>query len=429
MAFDKSRELFKEAKKYIPGGVNSPVRAYRAVGIEPIFISHGKGSKIYDVEEKEYIDYVCSWGPLILGHAHPQILSSVREALEKGTSFGAPTELEIEMAKMIVSAVPSIEKVRMVSSGTEATMSAIRLARGFIEREKIIKFEGCYHGHADSLLVEAGSGVATLGIPGSPGITKKAASDTITLPYNNLEAVEKILNEQGGEIACLIVEPIAANMGVVPPKAGFLKGLRELTKKYGIILIFDEVITGFRVSYGGAQELYGINPDLTCLGKIIGGGFPVGAFGGKAEIMNYLAPDGPVYQAGTLSGNPVAMTAGIATLKILSNSKIYQKLEEKAGRFSKELKAAAKAAGVKASFTRVGSILSMFFTSEEVIDYTSAKKSDTDKYAKYFANMLENGVYLAPSQFEATFISYAHLDEDINKTIKAAQKALRVIRD
>jgi len=423
-----SRRFFEGAKKYIPGGVNSPVRAFKSVNMEPLFISRGKGSKIYDVDGNEYIDYVCSWGPLILGHVPQGVLSEVEEVLERGSSFGAPTELEVEMAKQVVEAVPSIDEVRMVSSGTEAVMSVIRLARGYTGRNKIIKFDGCYHGHSDSMLVAAGSGVATLGIPGSPGITEGAAEDTIILDYNDLESVEDVIKKRHEEIACVILEPVAANMGVIPPKPGFLEGLRKITEEYGILLIFDEVITGFRVSYGGAQELFGVTPDLTCLGKIIGGGFPVGAFGGRKEVMQHLAPVGPVYQAGTLSGNPVAMAAGLATLKILAKRDIYEKIEKKAAKLSEGLKEAARDAGVDVYCTRVGSISCMFFNDSKVIDYKTAKNSNTEKYALYFKNMLENGIYLAPSQFEACFVSAAHSDEDIEKTITAASDSLRNLK-
>lgn len=423
-----SKRLFENAKQYIPGGVNSPVRAFKSVNMEPLFISRGKGSKIYDVDKNEFIDYVCSWGPLILGHVHPEVIGKVEKTLEKGASFGAPTELEVEMAKQVIEAVPSIDEVRMVSSGTEAVMSAIRLARGYTGRNKIIKFDGCYHGHSDSMLVAAGSGVATLGIPGSPGVTEGAAKDTIILDYNDLESVEDVIKKRHEEIACVILEPIAANMGVVPPKPGFLEGLRKITEEYGVLLIFDEVITGFRVSYGGAQELYGVTPDLTCLGKIIGGGFPVGAFGGRREIMQYLAPVGPVYQAGTLSGNPVAMAAGLATLKILAKRNIYEKLEEKAAKLSNGLKKAAQDAGVDVYCTRVGSVSCMFFNDSKVVDYKTAKNSNIEKYALYFKNMLERGVYLAPSQFEASFVSATHSDEDIKKTIAAASDSLRNLK-
>ena len=425
---EDSKKLFEDAKKYIPGGVNSPVRAFKSVNMEPLFITRGKGSKIYDTDENVFIDYVCSWGPLILGHAHPEVIDKVEEVLSRGASFGAPTELEVEMAKQVAEAVPSIDEVRMVSSGTEAVMSAIRLARGYTGRNKIVKFDGCYHGHSDSMLVAAGSGVATLGIPGSPGVTKGAAEDTIILDYNDLESVEDVITKQHEEIACVILEPIAANMGVVPPEPGFLEGLRKITKEHGILLIFDEVITGFRVSYGGAQEIYGVTPDLTCLGKIIGGGFPVGAFGGRREIMQHLAPVGPVYQAGTLSGNPVAMAAGLATLKILAQGDIYKELERKSAKLSEGLKKAAMDAGMNVYCTRVGSVSCMFFNGSKVVDYKTARNSSTEKYALYFQNMLEKGIYLAPSQFEACFVSTAHSDEDIEKTIAAASDSLRNLK-
>lgn len=428
MNFERSKALFEEAKKFIPGGVNSPVRAFKSVGGTPLFISRAKGSKIYDVDGNEYIDYVGSWGPMILGHAHPDVVRAIREVAEKGTSYGAPTELEIEMAELVVNAVPSIEKVRFVSSGTEAVMSAIRLARGYTKREKIVKFEGCYHGHSDSLLAKAGSGVMTLGLPGTPGVTEGTAKDTIVLPYNNLEAVKEAFEKEGENIACVIVEPIAGNMGVVPPKPGFLEGLREITEKYGALLIFDEVITGFRVSYGGAQELYGVMPDLTTLGKIIGGGLPVGAFGGKAEIMDHIAPEGPVYQAGTLSGNPLAMAAGIAVLKTLKESYIYEYLERMSSILAEGLKSAFEEAGVPAYFTRVGSMMCAFFTDGEVYDYASAAKSNTEMYARYFWGMIHEGCYFAPSQFEAAFVSTAHTELDIEKTVEAVRKVLKEIK-
>lgn len=424
---EKSKNLFEEAKKYIPGGVNSPVRAFKSLGGSPLFITKAKGSKIYDADGNEYIDYVGSWGPMILGHAHLDVVRAVRNASEKGTSYGAPTELEIEMAKLVVEAVPSIEKVRFVSSGTEAVMSAIRLARGYTGREKIVKFEGCYHGHSDSLLAKAGSGVMTLGLPGTPGVTEGTAKDTIVLPYNNLEAVKEAFEKEGENIACVIVEPIAGNMGVVPPEPGFLEGLRKITNEYNSLLIFDEVITGFRVSYGGAQKLYGVIPDLTTLGKIIGGGLPVGAFGGRAEIMDYIAPDGPVYQAGTLSGNPLAMAAGIATLKNLRDSAIYEVLEEKSRKLAEGLKEAAEEAGVPVYQTRVGSMMCLFFTEKKVTDYESASTSDTTLYSKFFWAMIEEGCYFAPSQFEAAFLSVAHTDMDIEKTIEASRKVFKSI--
>ena len=422
---DISRKLFEEAKKYIPGGVNSPVRAYKAVGGEPLFIERAKGSKIYDVDGNEYIDYVMSWGPLILGHAHPQILEAVKIAVDKGTSFGAPTKVETELAKLIVQAFPSMELVRFVNSGTEAVMSAIRLARAYTKRDKIIKFEGCYHGHADSLLVKAGSGAATLGIPTSPGVTENVVQDTTVLPYNNSDDFEKAMEKIGEKVACVIVEPIAANMGVIPPKHGFLQCLRIVTQRFKTLLIFDEVISGFRVAYGGAQTLYNVMPDLTCLGKIIGGGFPVGAFGGKKEIMEYVAPLGPVYQAGTLSGNPVAITAGLHILKILSDPEVYKSLEIKAAMLEEGFKENAKKAGVNAFCTRVGSILSLFFTDKEAFDYTTAKTANTRSFAIYFKEMLRHGIYLAPSQFEAIFISTSHTSKDIEKTLVTHKNALK----
>lgn len=429
MLFDNSGRLFETAKKYIPGGVNSPVRAFRSVGMNPLFIARGSGSKIYDVDGNEFIDYVGSWGPLILGHANPRIITALKEAINNGTSYGAPTELEITLAEMVVEAVPSIEEVRMVSSGTEATMSAIRVARGFTGREKIIKFEGCYHGHADSLLVKAGSGVTTLGLPDSPGVTKGAAMDTINLPYNDVAALESELEANGTSIACVIIEGVAGNMGVVPPTIEFLSRLRELTDKHGIILIFDEVMSGFRVAYGGAQEVYRIIPDMTCLGKVIGGGLPVGAFGGKKEIMEIVAPAGKVYQAGTLSGNPLAMTAGIETLKILKEPGTFEYLDSASRKLAEGLGEAAREAGVSIFQTRVGSMQCAFFTEGEVVDYATAKTSDTNQYSVFFRSMLEQGVYLAPSQFEACFVSTAHDDADIERTLEAARIAMRTVQD
>lgn len=424
----RSRELFRQAKGLMPGGVNSPVRAFKAVGGSPLFISSAKGSKIYDVDGNEYIDYVLSWGPMILGHAHPRVVKALQKATEKGTSFGAPTSLEIELARLIRKAYPSMEIVRMVNSGTEATMSAIRVARGFTGRDKIIKFEGCYHGHADGLLVKAGSGALTFGVPDSPGVPRDYARNTITLPFNNLDLFKKVLQKEAGRIACVILEPVVGNMGCVLPRPGFLEGLRSLTQQYGIVLIFDEVMTGFRVSYGGAQKLYGIKPDMTCLGKVIGGGLPVGAYGGRKEIMKTVAPDGPVYQAGTLSGNPLAMTAGIETLKILSRPDTYKKLMQKAEALEYGLKDAARGAGIKTKFYRAGTMFCTYFTDTEVVDYATAKLSDTTRFARFFRKMLEKGINIAPSQFEAGFISLAHSQADINRTARAAYEAFKDLR-
>ena len=411
--------------KVIPGGVNSPVRAFKAVGGNPLFITRAKGSQIYDVDGNGYIDYVLSWGPMILGHAHPRVVNALKAAVEKGTSYGAPTALETELAELVIRAYPSMEKVRMVNSGTEATMSAIRVARGFTGRDRIIKFEGCYHGHANGLLVKAGSGATTFGIPDSPGVPKSYAKNTITLPFNNLKIVKEAIEKEWKNIACVILEPVVGNIGCVLPGPGFLEGLRRLTKKYGIVLIFDEVMTGFRVSYGGAQAYYGINPDMTCLGKVIGGGLPVGAYGGKKEIMSMVAPEGPVYQAGTLSGNPLAMTAGIETLKILSMKGKYDALLEKASLLEDGLKDAARRAGARTKFYRAGTMFCTYFTGREVVDYESAKTSDTMRFARFFRGMLSRRINLAPSQFEAGFISLAHTESDIKKTIGAAYTALR----
>ena len=423
VATSRSHSLYTEAQRYMPGGVNSPVRAFSAVGGEPLFIARGEGPYIYDVDGRRYIDYVLSWGPLILGHAHPQVVSALKEAAERGISYGAPTALETELAKRVVEAVPSIEMVRFVNSGTEATMSALRLARAYTGRSKIIKFEGCYHGHADFLLVRAGSGVTTLGLPDSAGVPEGSAQDTLVAPYNDLQAVDRLFSENRSEIAAVVVEPVAGNMGVIPPEPGFLAGLRGVTKAEGALLIFDEVITGFRVAYGGAQALYGVTPDLTCLGKIIGGGLPVGAYGGRREIMEMVAPLGPVYQAGTLSGNPLAMTAGIETLKVLAQHGTYERLEEKSARLADGIRAAAEAARIPAFQTRVGSLFCTFFNAERVVDYASAKRSDTSRYALFFRAMLASGVYLAPSQFEAGFLSLAHSEQDIERTIRAAEAA------
>jgi glutamate-1-semialdehyde 2,1-aminomutase len=419
----KSSKLFARAKNLSPGGVNSPVRAGKAVGMDPPFIARAKGCYLWDVDQKRYIDYVCSWGPMILGHAHPKIMKALQEKIPKGTSYGAPTRLEVEMAQMIAEMVPSVEMVRMVNSGTEATMSAIRLARGYTGREKIIKFEGCYHGHADSLLVSAGSGVATLGIPGCPGVPADLAGHTLSLRFNDLAQVIEAMDRLGQEVAAVIVEPIAGNMGVVLPEEGFLEGLRQITLKHGALLIFDEVITGFRVGPGGAQELYGIRPDLTCLGKIIGGGLPVGAYGGRKEIMSTMAPEGNIYQAGTLSGNPLAMAAGLATLKELRKGRIYRELEEKGRRLFTGLKNAAESAGLDVVVNWVGSLGTLFFTQEAVRDFASAKKSNTGLYGNFYGIMLNQGIYLAPSAFEAWFLSLAHDERSIDKTIACAEIA------
>ncbi len=425
MSGARSRRLFEEAKKHIPGGVNSPVRAFRSVGGEPLFIKKAKGSKIIDADGKAYIDYVLSWGPMIVGHNHPRVTAALKKAVANGTSYGAPTELEVTLAKLVKKAFPSMDMVRMVSSGTEATMSAIRAARGFTGRDKILKFDGCYHGHADSLLVKAGSGVATFGLPDSPGVPADLAKHTLTAAYNDLEGVREIAAREGAQIACIIVEPVAGNMGCVPPEPGFLEGLRQVCDQYGIVLILDEVMTGFRVAYGGAQQLYKIKPDLTCLGKVIGGGLPVGAYGGRLDIMQKIAPIGPIYQAGTLSGNPLAMTAGIETLKLLAKPGVYKTLEKASSQLEQGLRAAAAEAGVPVTFNRVGSMFTGFFTESKVKDFASAKTSDTARFGKFFLSMLKNGVNLAPSQFEAAFMSLAHTKADINKTIEAARKSLK----
>ena len=420
--YDTSRMLFEKARNVIPGGVNSPVRACRAVGTEPLFIDHADGCMIYDADGNGYIDYVGSWGPMILGHRHPAVIEAISNVLNRGTSFGAPTDLEITLAEMVIDAVPSIEMVRMVNSGTEATMSAIRLARGVTGRDTIIKFDGCYHGHADSLLVAAGSGVATLGIAGSPGIPQEVVSHTLSLPYNNMDCVQKIMSERGGEIACIIVEPVAGNMGLVPPVDGFLETLRESTLKSGSLLIFDEVMTGFRVAYGGAQWLYGISPDITCLGKIIGGGLPVGAYGGKKNIMDQIAPQGPVYQAGTLSGNPIAMAAGIATLHEINTPGFYANLDRKADLLVNGLKAVIKKSEIPATVQRVGSMMGLFFTNKPVTCFDDAKTSDLERFSAFYMGMRQKGIYIAPSQFEAFFLSAAHEDEHIETTIAAAKQ-------
>ncbi len=428
MKMTRSEALYKKALTLMPGGVNSPVRAFRAVKSTPLFIKKGKGSKIYDIDGNEYIDYVLSWGPLILGHAHPSIVRALKKALELGTSYGAPTSLEVQLAELIKEFFPSIEMIRMVNSGTEATMSAIRVSRGFTKRDRIIKFEGCYHGHFDGLLVKAGSGATTFGTPDSAGVPESYAKDTITLPFNDIKTFKKVLEQDGNSIACVIVEPVVGNMGCILPIDGFLETLREETLKYGIVLIFDEVMTGFRVSKGGAQQYYKIKPDLTCLGKVIGGGLPVGAYGGKREIMSMVAPEGPVYQAGTLSGNPIAVTAGIETLKALSKDGVYENLEEKMRLFEEGLKDVALKTGIKTKFYRAGTMFCTYFTEEEVVDYTTAKKADTQKFQRFFMGMLKRGVYIAPSQFEAGFISLAHSKRDISKTIEAVYKTYKDIK-
>lgn len=425
----RSRQLFAEAQELLPGGVDSPVRAFRAVGDVPRFIQRAAGARMWDADGNELLDYVGSWGPLILGHAHPRVVAAIQAAAERGTSYGAPTELENQLAQLVIEAFPSIERVRFVSSGTEAAMSAIRLARGFSGRDKIVKFDGCYHGHADGLLVKAGSGALTLGSPDSPGVPAASAASTISAPFNDLATLGRIFEQNQGTIAAVIIEPVAGNMGVVRPNPGFLAGLRELTQANGALLIFDEVITGFRVAHGGAQELYGIRPDLTCLGKIIGGGLPVGAYGGRAEIMSQLAPLGPVYQAGTLSGNPLAMTAGIETLLALREAGVYETLERRSEALAGGLAWAAGAAGVSTHATRVGSMFTMFFTDRPVVDYVTAKLADPRKYATYFQSMIKNGIYFAPSQFEAGFMSLAHTDDDVARTIDAASQAFQAVKE
>ncbi len=417
---------FTDASQFIVGGVNSPVRAWKSVGGDPLFVSHASGSKIYDTAEKEYIDYVLSWGPMILGHAHPDVIASICRTAQKGTSFGAPTEAETKMARLICEAIPSIEQVRMTSSGTEATMTAIRLARGYTGRNMIIKFDGCYHGHADSLLIKAGSGVTTMGIPGSPGIPEELARLTLSLPYNDINALEKVIAHHASELAAVIVEPVAGNMGVVLPQNGFLTKLREITAKNGIVLIFDEVITGFRFTFGGYQNLVGIEPDLTCLGKIIGGGMPVGAVGGKRKIMARLAPEGDIYQAGTLSGNPLAMSAGAATLNILkTKSDYFSSLTDRADRLCVETEKLFSRHGVAVCINKLFSMFTVFFQEGPVIDLNSALKSNTDLYARFFHGMLKNGIWLAPSQFEAGFLSFAHTDKDIDQTLTGLANTLK----
>ncbi len=422
-AFKKSKKLFSDAIKVIPGGVNSPVRAFKAVGSKPIFIDRAKGPYLYDADGNKYIDYCLSWGPMILGHANTKVLEQVKKVMAKGTSFGIPTQLETQLAKMIVQAIGSIEKVRLVSSGTEAVMTAIRLARGSTGRDKIIKFIGCYHGHVDHMLVQAGSGATTLGTPSSPGVPKDFIKHTIPLPYNNTDMLEKAFKKYNDQIAALIVEPIAGNMGVVLPKGDFLKTIRKLCTKNASILIFDEVITGFRIKYGSVQELFGVKADLTCLGKIIGGGFPIGACGGKAKLMNNLAPTGSIYQAGTLSGNPVCVAAGIATLKLLKSKKIYSRLETSAKRLCDGIQQVLRERDIKQTINQIGSMFTLFFNPNPVTDYASTVKSDTARYAKFHNAMLKAGIYMPPSQFEACFLSTEHKAGDIDRTINALRKA------
>lgn len=420
---ESMQTLFEEAQKYIPGGVNSPVRAFKAVGGNPVFINRAKGAYIYDTDNQKYIDYVGSWGPMVLGHAHPVVIQAVQEAAVDGLSFGAPTALETEMAKLVCELVPSIEKVRMVSSGTEATMSAIRLARGYTGRSKIVKFEGCYHGHADSLLVKAGSGALTFGTPSSPGVPPELAAHTLTLPYNEVEPLKALFAELGDEIACIIVEPVAGNMNCVLPTQEFLQCMREVTQQHESLLIFDEVMTGFRVALGGAQQLFNITPDLTTLGKVIGGGMPVGAFGGKSEIMDYLAPNGPVYQAGTLSGNPIAMTAGVVTLNLLQHADTYTILSNKTQQLAEGLKERAANKGIALSVNYAGGMFGFFFTEEEKVrTFEHVSACNTEQFNQFFQGMLKQGVYLAPSSYEAGFVSIAHTDEDILSTLDKAEQ-------
>ncbi|HEB69697.1 MAG TPA: glutamate-1-semialdehyde-2,1-aminomutase [Desulfobulbus sp.] len=425
MKTEQSRDLFARAKRVIPGGVNSPVRACKSVGCDPLFVSSASGCMVTDADGNTYIDFVGSWGPMILGHAHPDVLEAIAKAAPLGTSFGAPTPLEVELAELVCDSVPSLEKVRFVNSGTEATMSAIRLARGFTGRDMVVKFDGCYHGHADSFLVKAGSGVITLGIPGSPGVPEDIVKNTLSIPYNNPRELEKTLRAKADAIACVIVEPVAGNMGVVVPDMEFLQTLRAVTDELGIVLIFDEVITGFRLALGGAQERFGILPDLTCLGKIIGGGLPVGAYGGKKEIMDQVAPDGPVYQAGTLSGNPLAMAAGLAMLKVVRQPDFYTELEKKSDWFAAELARIAAAAEVPTTLNRIGSMMTCFFADGPVVDFTTAMEADTERYGCHFRQMLAGGVWLAPSQFEAAFISAAHDRTHLEKTLELTESSFK----
>jgi glutamate-1-semialdehyde 2,1-aminomutase len=428
MNLTSSERLFQRALKVIPGGVNSPVRACKSVGAEPIFIDRAEGCEIFDADGNRFIDYVGSWGPMILGHRHPAVIEAIAQVLERGTSFGAPLDLEIRLAELVIDAFPSVEMIRMVNSGTEAAMSAVRLARAATGRSVVIKFDGCYHGHADTLLVAAGSGVATLGIPGSPGVPETVAQNTLSLAYNDIDAITQVMTEKGDKIACIIVEPVAGNMGLVAPAKDFLETLRELSEKYGSILIFDEVMTGFRIALGGAQALYGISPDLTCFGKIIGGGLPVGAYGGKREIMSHIAPQGSVYQAGTLSGNPIAMAAGIATLEQIKKDGFYESLEEKSQRLATGLADATKKAQIPATVGHIGSMLGIFFSDREIKNFDDAKSCDLEIFAEFYKGMRENGIYIAPSQFEALFVSAAHEVQHIDASIRAAEIVLAKLR-
>ena len=424
---NKSRQAFAKAQKVIPGGVNSPVRAFKSVGREPVFIDRGEGAYIWDIDGNRYIDFVGSWGPLIVGHAHPDVVTVIKRVAERGTSYGAPTEVETVLAEEVLKAYPSMDMIRMVNSGTQATMSALRLARGVTGRTKIVKFEGCYHGHSDQLLIKAGSGALTFGVPTSPGVPTQIAATTISARFNDLEGLSEIFQREGEEIACVIIEPVTGNMGVVLPEDGFLQGVRRLTEEYGTLLIFDEVMTGFRVSYGGAQAYYGIDPDLTCLGKVIGGGLPVGAYGGKRRFMEQIAPSGPIYQAGTLSGNPLAMNAGLTTLKLLQQTGTYEALSSKTTRLAEGLKQLASEAGLPIWVNAIGAMFSAFFTDVRVKDYASACTSDVERFAKYYRGMLEQGIYFAPSQYEAVFLSMAHTESDIDQTLEKARIVLKTL--
>jgi glutamate-1-semialdehyde 2,1-aminomutase len=429
MAGEKSRALFERAQRLMPGGVNSPVRAFRAVGGAPFFVARGEGCFLWDVDGNRYVDFVCSWGALILGHAHPEVVAAVKAAIERGTTYGAPTELEVRLAEQIQSAFPTMEMLRLVNSGTEATMSALRVARGYTGRRKVVKFEGCYHGHADYLLVKAGSGATTFGIPDSAGVPESFSQETIVLPYNDADAFIRTMDEIGDQVAAVIVEPVAGNMGVVLPKPEFLRALRDQTRKHGAVLIFDEVITGFRLTYGGAQHLFGIEPDMTCLGKIVGGGFPLAAYGGRREIMQAVAPLGPVYQAGTLSGNPVAVTAGLTTLRVLERDKPYAELERRTNWLTDAIADAAHEFHIPIQINRIASMFTVFFADQPVTDYASAKRSDTKRFARFFHALLQQGVFLPPSQFEAAFLSVAHSDEVLAQVAEAMRQAMRQVAE